>query len=195
MRNASARTHTHTHTPKGHVALLTLSSSQGSRGLSWSENDTLGQERRKRHQNSTRNATSPRCKVPSASALQDIIDISLTQNSLSVSASRLSPACDEQVVCPYSWRNRPRCGLRIFGTPCRTSHPTSETARPPLQAKLAPSALLASSLWHADLRHSMPHITSHLGKGTARAPSKARAVCVARLRLLGNTSNTVQSAA
>ena len=51
-----------------------------------------------------------------------------------------------------------------------------------------------TSLWLAHLRHSMPYITSHLGNGTAPAPSKARAVCVARLKLLGNTSNTVQSA-
>ena len=120
---------------------------------------TLWQERRTCHQNSTKNATpkrqtlfaltsslswaSPRPKVPSASALQDI---SLMQNFLWVSASRLSPACDEKVACPYSRRNRPRSGLRIFGTPCHTSHPTYptlETARAPLLAKPAPSALLA----------------------------------------------------
>ena len=41
---------------------------------------------------------------------------------------------------------------------------------------------------------SMPYTTTHLGKGTAPAPSKARAVCAACLKLLGNTSNTVQSA-
>ena len=40
----------------------------------------------------------------------------------------------------------------------------------------------------------MPYITSYLGNGTAQAPKKTRAVCVARLKLLGNTSNTVQSA-
>ena len=51
-----------------------------------------------------------------------------------------------------------------------------------------------TSRWLAHLRHSMPYITSHLGNCTAPAPSKARAVCVARLKLLGNTSNTVQSA-
>ena len=51
-----------------------------------------------------------------------------------------------------------------------------------------------TSLWLADLRHSMPYTTTHLGKGTAPAPSKARAVCVACLKLLGNTSDTVQSA-
>ena len=148
------RTHTHTHTPKGQtaLALLSLSTSRDP----WSENDTLGQERRKRHQNSTRNATpkrqtlfaltsswssaSPRSKRPSASALQDI---RLTLNFLSVSASRLGPACDQQVLCPYSRRNRPRAGLRIFGVPCHTSHPTLETARPPLQAKPAPSSSLA----------------------------------------------------
>ena len=50
------------------------------------------------------------------------------------------------------------------------------------------------ALAFADLRHSMPYTTTHLGKGTAPAPSKARAVCAARLKLLGNTSNTVQSA-
>ena len=143
------------HTPKGQANLALSSSSRGCRGP-WSENDTLGQERRKRHQNSTRNATpkrqtlfaltsswssaSPRPKVPSASALQDI---RLTLNFLSVSASRLGPACDQQVLCPYSRRNRPRAGLRIFGVPCHTSHPTLETARPPLQAKPAPSASLA----------------------------------------------------
>ena len=38
----------------------------------------------------------------------------------------------------------PRSGMRIFGTPCHTSNPTSERARPPLQAKPAPSASLAS---------------------------------------------------
>ena len=178
---ARAHTHTHTHTPKGHLALFSLS--RGSKG-------PCSQERRKCHQNSTTTpqqtlfalsssltSASPPSKVPSASALQDI---SFPQNFLSVSASRLSPAC-EQVVCPYSRRNRPRSGLRIFATPCRTSHPTLEKARPPLQAKPAPSALLASSLWYADLRHSMPHIKSHLGEGTAPAPSKARAVCVTRL--------------
>ena len=111
--------------------------------------NTLGQERRKRRQNnatpkrqtlfaltSSLSSASPR----PASALQDI---RLTLNFLSVSASRLGPACDQQVLCPYSRRNRPRSGLRIFGVPCHTSHPTLETARPPLQAKPAPSALLA----------------------------------------------------
>ena len=194
------RARAHTHTPKGHLALFSLS--RGSKGP-WSETGRSEGNAIRTAQprqtlfafSSSLPSASPPPKVPSASALQDISDISLTQNVLSVSASHLSPACDEKVVCPYSWRNRPRCGLRIFGTPCRTSHPTSETARPPLQAKPAPSVLLASSLWHADLRPSMPYITSHLGEGTARAPSKARAVCVARLRLLGNTSNTVQSAA
>ena len=67
----------------------------------------------------------------------------LEQNFVRVSASRLSPACNEQVACPNSRRNRPRSGLRIFGVPRHTSHPTLETARPPLQAKPAPSALLA----------------------------------------------------
>ena len=148
------RTRTHTHTPKGQtaLALLSLSTSRDP----WSENDTLGQERRKRHQNSTRNATpkrqtlfaltsswssaSPRSKRPSASALHDI---SLTLNFLSVSGSRLSRACNEQVACPYSRRNRPRSGLRIFGTPCHISQPTLEGARPWVQAKPALSALLA----------------------------------------------------
>ena len=51
-----------------------------------------------------------------------------------------------------------------------------------------------TSLWLAHLRHSMPYITSHLENGTAPAPSKARAVCVARLKLRGNTSNSVQGA-
>ena len=50
-----------------------------------------------------------------------------------------------------------------------------------------------TSRWLADLRRSMPYITSHLGNCTAPAPSKARAVCAARLRLLGKPSNTVQS--
>ena len=35
----------------------------------------------------------------------------------------------------------------------------------------------------------MPYITSQLGEGTAPAPSKARTVCVARLKLLGDTSS------
>ena len=51
-----------------------------------------------------------------------------------------------------------------------------------------------TSLWLADLRRSMPNITSHLGNCTGPAPSKARAVCVARLKLRGNTSNSVQGA-
>ena len=51
-----------------------------------------------------------------------------------------------------------------------------------------------TSLWLEDLRRSMPYITSHLGNCTAPAPSKARAVCVAGLKLRGNTSNSVQSA-
>ena len=49
------------------------------------------------------------------------------------------------------------------------------------------------ALAFADLRHSMPYITSHLGNCTAPAPRKARAVCVVRLTLLGKTSNTVPS--
>ena len=85
-------------------------------------------------------SASPRSKRPSASALHDI---SLTLNFLSVWGSRLSRACNEQVACPYSRRNRPRSGLRIFGTPCHISQPTLEGARPPVQAKPALSALLA----------------------------------------------------
>ena len=170
MRNPNARALTHTWTvhqkDKPLYALFSLSSSRGS----WSENDTLGQERRKRHQNSTRHATpkrqtlvalasslssaSPPSKVPSASALQDI---SLTLN---FSRSRL-----------------PTLALR---------------ATRKLRAHIPGGTDLALACAH--LRHSMPYITSHLGKGTAPAPSKARAVCVACLKLLGNTSDTVQSA-
>ena len=79
----------------------------------------------------------PKCHQPQLAGRK------LEQNFLSVSASRLSPACDEQVACPSSRRNRPRSGLRIFGPPCHTPQPTLERARPPLQAKPAPSALLA----------------------------------------------------
>ena len=135
--------------------------------------DTLGQERRKRHQNSTRNATSkrqtlfalssslssasPRSKVLSASALQDIC---LTQNFLSVSASRFdcSPACNEQVACPKN-------GGTDLALAC------------------------GSSALHAIYNH-----IEHPTLERATALSQARSVCVARLKLLGNTSNTVQSA-
>ena len=167
MRNPNARAHTHTHkhTPKGQttLALFSLSSSRGS----WSENDTLGQERRKRHQNSTTTprqtlfalssslpSASPRSKGPSASALQDI--------SLTLNFSR-------------SWL--PTLALR---------------ATRKLRAHIPGGTDLALACAH--LRHSLPYITTHLEKGTAPAPSKARAVCVACLKPLGNTSDTVQSA-
>ena len=155
MRNASARshttharthTHTHTHTPKGQTTVALLLLSRGAKGP-WSETGRREGNAIRTAQprqtlvalTSSSSSASPPSKVPSASALQDI---SLIQF-LSVSASRLSPACNEQVACPNSRRNRPRSGLRIFGVPCHTSHPTLETARPPLQAKPAPSALLA----------------------------------------------------
>ena len=108
-----ARTHTHTHTER--TSRLVFAVTRFQRPLVRN-----GQERRKRHQNCTTTTNPFRLLVFIAFGLKSAISLSsaghkLEQNFLWVSASRLSPACNEQVACPNSRRNRPRSGLRIFG--------------------------------------------------------------------------------
>ena len=136
-------THAHTHTHTERTSRLAFAVTRFQRPLV-----SNGQERRKRHQNCTTTTNPFRLLVLIAFGLKSAISLSssghkLEQNFLWVSASRLSPACNEQVACPDSRRSRPRSGLRIFGVPCHTPQPTLERARPPLQAKPALSALLA----------------------------------------------------
>ena len=107
MRNAS----THTHTERTNHSRLAFAVTRFQRPLVRN-----GQERRKRHQNCTTTTNPFRLLVLIAFGLKSAISLSssghkLEQNFLWVSASRLSPACNEQVACPNSRRNRPRSGF------------------------------------------------------------------------------------
>ena len=121
MRNASARTHTHTHTHT-HTQSERTNHSRLAFAVTRFRRPMVrnGQERKKRHQNCTTTTNPFRLVVFIAFGVKSAISLSssehkLEQNFLWVSASCLRPACNEQVVCPNSRRNRPRSGLRIFG--------------------------------------------------------------------------------
>ena len=153
----------HTHTPKGQTTVALLSLST-SRDP-WSENDTLGQEKETPSNQHNHDGTNPFCLV-----VFIVFGLTTVQSAISLSSS--GHKLNTEFLLSLGFPPQP-CGRRASCVPKVPEEPTS--------------------LWLAHLRPPMPYTTTHLGKGTAPAPSKAHAVCVARLKLRGNTSNSVQS--
>ena len=119
--------------------------------------NTLGQERRKRRQNSTRNATPKRQVYPFRLDVFTVFGLTTVQSAISLSSSghKLNTEfllslgfppqpCGRRASCVPKVPEEPTSlWLAHLRPPCHTPQPTLERARPPLQAKPAPSALLA----------------------------------------------------